>query len=137
MKPARTVSVSVDRSPEVVYAFVADAFNLPQWAPGLCTGIVADPEAKGGWRITTPDGPAHVRFAPVNDFGIVDHHVTLADGATVVYVPLRVVPNGDGSEVLVTVFRREEMSDRDFEKDVAAVSEDLERLKELLEARPA
>jgi hypothetical protein len=46
---------------------------------------------------------------------------------------MRVVPNGDGSEFIFTLFRQPEMSEEKFAEDRAAVEEDLRTLKELLE----
>jgi hypothetical protein len=43
-------------------------------------------------------GDVHVRFSPENPYGVLDHWVTLPDG-TELYMPLRVVANGDGAEV--------------------------------------
>ena len=141
MLPARTVSISIARPRDAVYKFVADAFNMPRWAPGFCQTIAPEPGAAGRWRITTTDGTAHARFVAPNEHGVVDHWVTVVvEGAAPtgeIYVPLRVVANGDGSEVLLTVFRLPTMSDGDFDKDVAAVEADLARLKEMLEAKPA
>jgi hypothetical protein len=52
-----------------------------------------------------------------------------------IYVPLRVVANGDaGSEVLLTLFRRPGMSDEKFAADAEWVLSDLRKLKALLEA---
>src|SRR5919107_1611580 len=100
MLPARTVSTSIDATPDVVYKFVADAFNMARWAPGFCQTIAADPEVEHGWRITTADGvQAQARFVAPNAFGIVDHWVALPELGEV-YVPLRVVANEAGSEVL-------------------------------------
>jgi hypothetical protein len=45
---------------------------------------------------------------------------------------MRVVPNGAGAEVLVTVFRRPGMSDEAFAADAAWVLRDLLALKALL-----
>jgi hypothetical protein len=135
MLPARTASISIDAAPDAVYRFLADAMNMARWAPGFCQTIIADPAVERGWRITTAEGaPARARFVAPNAMGVVDHWVTLADG-TEVYVPLRVVPNGAGSEVLLTVFQQPSMSDALWEKDVAAVCADLERLKAALEPR--
>jgi hypothetical protein len=108
MKPARTVSVSIARPPSEVYAFVSDEANLSRWAAGL-------------------DRSRPVAFVPRNPHGVVDHRVTLED-ATVVYVPMRVVENGEGSEVLFTLFGAPD-------DDVAAVLRDLDSLKRLLEER--
>lgn len=137
MLSARTVSIAIDRPPEVVYAFVADAFNMPRWAPGFCSGIGPDAEVEHGWRITTPTGEARARFVAPNALGVVDHWVTIPDVAAPVYVPFRVVANEAGSEVLLTVFCQATMSAAQHEKDCEAVAADLARLKALLESRPA
>lgn len=135
MLPARTVSVSIDATPDPTYRFVADAFNMARWAPGFCQTIAPDPAVEHGWRITTAEGvQAHARFVAPNPFGIVDHWVMLPELGEV-YVPLRVVANAAGSEVLLTIFRQSSMSDAQFDADCQAVSADLARLKALLEAK--
>lgn len=73
-----------------------------------------------------------IRFVERNDFGVLDHYVTVAPGLEV-YVPMRVLPNGSGSEVLFTVFRLPEMSDERFAEDAALVERDLKTLKTVLE----
>lgn len=79
-------------------------------------------------------GRVKIRFAPKNPFGVLDHEVTLPDG-TVVQNPLRVQPNGDGSEVLFTLYRQPEASDAAFAEDAAKVRKDLETLKGILEGK--
>ena len=56
----------------------------------------------------------------------------LASGETA-HNPMRVVANGEGSEVIFTLFRRPGVAEEDFAADVRAVQRDLEALKELLE----
>ena len=80
----------------------------------------------------TPQGPAQIWFAEKNDFGVLDHYVTLASGVEV-YVPMRVVPNGSGSEVIFTLFKTPEMSDKQFAEDAGMVQRDLRTLKSVLE----
>jgi hypothetical protein len=60
-----------------------------------------------------------------------DHRVDLGVGPEV-QVPMRVVPNGAGAEVPVTVFRRPGMSDEAFAADAVWVPRDLLALKALL-----
>jgi hypothetical protein len=127
--PSRTLSIGVDRPPLQVYAFIAAPENLPLWAAGL-GGAVS--RRNGGWEVETVRGPVGLRFTEANSLGVLDHVVTLAGGVEV-YVPLRVVPNGSGSEVLFTLFRSPEMTDAQFAADAAAVERDLRTLKELLE----
>jgi hypothetical protein len=73
-----------------------------------------------------------IKFAGKNNFGVLDHDVTLPSGATV-YNPMRVVPNNDGSELVFTLYRRPDMSDQMFAEDAEAVARDLKKLKTLIE----
>ncbi len=128
--PAHIVHLSIRRAPEAVYAFASDPRNMPQWASGLAGGLEPDGEdwiADGG-----PLGQVRVRFAPPNDYGVIDHTVTLPTGDQV-FNALRVTPNGDGSEVAFTVLRQPGMDDAAFEADAAHVLKDLETLKRLME----
>ena len=132
LRSARTVSVSIAAPATHVYTFMADPRRLPEWATGL--GAAPTPLPDGAWRVETPAGPMRVVFAPPNEFGVVDHVVTpLTGGSPAVDVPLRVVPNGTGSEVMLTVFQQPGMSDAQFAADTALVQADLERLKHALE----
>lgn len=79
-------------------------------------------------------GRVTVTFTGHNDFGVLDHTVTLPSGEKV-YNPLRVIPDGDVSEVVFTLRRRPEMSDEEFAQDTAAVQADLGSLKRVIEAR--
>ena len=111
---SRFVSEYIDRPAEAVYAFASDPANLARWAAGL-----------------GPDDG--VAFAPRNEFGVLDHVVTTASGETV-SVPMRVVPDGDGAEVVFTVRRPAGMTDAELDRDAGLVAADLATLKRLLEA---
>jgi len=132
---SRHVSIEIDRPEAEVYAFAANPANLPLWAAGL-TGSIERVDDE--WVAESPLGPITVEFAAHNDFGILDHVVTTADGRRF-HNPLRVIGFGsDGgggrSELVFTVRRLEGMTDEQFEADVAAVAADLATLKRLLEA---
>jgi hypothetical protein len=126
----RLISTSIDRSPQEVYDFVADPTNLPRWASGLGASIK---HVNREWVADTPNGPVKIRFAPRNDLGVLDHYVTIAPDV-VVYVPMRVVPNGIGSELIFTLFRQPDMTDQKFQQDAEWVMRDLNRLKTVLES---
>lgn len=127
--PSRSLSVYIDRSTAEVYAFVSNSENLPKWAAGLAGSVK---KSGGDWIVDTPQGPAKIRFAPKNDLGVLDHYVTIASGVEI-YVPLRVIANGSGSEVTLTLFRLPDMSDQQYAEDQKAVERDLKTLKEILE----
>jgi hypothetical protein len=125
----RHVSVSIARPPADVYAFASDPKNVPRWASGLASAIRrVDDE----WIAEAPEGQVKVRFTPRNDLGVLDHEVVLPSGA-LVRVPMRVIPNGSGSEVVLTVFRRPGASDEELARDAQWVERDLNALKRALE----
>jgi hypothetical protein len=76
--PSRHLSQWIDAEPAAVYAFASDPRELPRWAAGLADPALAD---------------ADVRFAPGNEFGVLDHVVALPSGESV-YNPMRVIPAG-------------------------------------------
>ncbi len=127
---SRHISVHVARPADEVYAFAADPRNLPRWAAGLAGATVE--EVDGRWVTDSPMGRVTFTFAPPNDFGVLDHDVHLPDGETV-HNPLRVLRDGDGSEVVFTLRQRPGMSEDDVERDAAAVAADLATLKDLVE----
>jgi hypothetical protein len=125
----RHVSVSIARSPADVYAFVSRPENLPRWATGLAPTIE---NVDGEWIADAPAGKVKVRLAERNALGVLDHDVVLESGATV-HVPMRVIPNGTGSEVVLTVLREEGVPDEKFDADTRWVERDLKGLKAVLE----
>ena len=68
----------------------------------------------------TQEGTVGLRFTPSNEYGVLDHTVVLSDG-TEVYVPMRVMPNGQGSEVMLVLFRQPAMDDAEFVRDVGLI----------------
>lgn len=125
------LGVTIARPFGDVYAFLAELENLPQWATGI--GRLRRKNGVNAWLAEAPDGSAvTIKMTPKNDFGIVDHHVIPEEGDEI-YVPMRVVRNLDGSEVIFTLFRGEDMTDDKFAKDRKTVEKDLKALKKLLE----
>ena len=123
------VSTVIDRPAGDVYDYASNPVNLSTWAAGLAHRDVQLED--GQWVVDSPMGRVVVAFAGPNDFGIVDHDVTLPDGETV-RNPMRVIPNGDGCDVVFTVRRRPGMSETDLAADVDAVTADLAALRTLM-----
>jgi hypothetical protein len=125
------VNITIDRPTDDVYAFASDPRNLPLWAAGLAQRDVELVE--GRWTAESPMGRVTVEFAPSNPFGVLDHAVTLPSGETV-HNPMRVIPNGEGCDVVFTVHRRAEMSSEEFTADTNAVAADLAALRDLMQS---
>jgi hypothetical protein len=114
------VSQWIDADAAEVYAFAADPANLPRWAAGL-----ADPKLAA----------VEVDFATRNEFGVLDHVVTLPSGERF-YNPMRVIPAGlgkPGCEVVFTLRRPTGVTDEEFDSDAAAVAADLATLRRLMQ----
>ena len=128
----RTVSVEIAVPAAEVYRCVRDPDQLPRWAAGICKSVTVK---DGVWHVDTGTELGVVRFSfcPDNAFGVLDHTVTLPNGQSQLN-PMRVVANGEGSELMFTVFQTEGMSDEAFVRDAQAVTRDLKTIKMLLEA---
>jgi hypothetical protein len=127
---SKQISEWIGRRAADVYEYASVPANLPEWAPGLGTSVEC---VDGRWYVDTPSGRVGFAFAERNTFGVLDHEVTLPTGE-VIYNPMRVVPDGDGCEVVFSLRRLPDMSDEDFARDAGLVQADLTRLKRVLEA---
>ncbi len=130
MLVSHTLSVSIKRTPKDVYRFASNPANLARWATTFCK---ASRRQKGKWLMETSLGPVEIRLEKKNALGVLDH-IILPPGGVPVYVPMRVVANGAGSEVVFTLFRSPNMSKKRFMADIALVKRDLSTLKNLLES---
>lgn len=132
MHEVQHISIYIDCLPNDLYEFASNPENLPLWAAGLASSEV---KREGDvWLAEAPFGAVKIRFAQRNSFGVMDHDVELDSGA-VVHNPMRVIPNGDGSELIFTLVRQSGMSDEQFAEDAQAVEKDLRALKAFIEGR--
>jgi hypothetical protein len=129
MTNSKTMNISIKSDPKTVYEFLSNLENLPKWAPSTFPSIK---EVNGEWLVDTPHGQNKVMLTEKNNFGILDHNVKLVSGVEV-YVPMRVLRNGTGSEVLLTIFQTPEMTDEAFIQDIKMVERDLNHLKTIIE----
>jgi hypothetical protein len=130
MLAARTISLSIQRDWRDLYERFWRPESFPLWASGLSKAGLE--QAGDVWRAKGPDGPMTIRFTPHNAFGIMDHWVDVGGGCEV-YVPLRMLANGTGCLVSLTLFRQPEMDEARFAQDAAWVERDMEALKYLAE----
>ena len=125
------LSITINRNAKDVYDFVSVPENFGLWASGLGKSLS---KVNGDWIAETPEGTIKVRFTERNEFGILDHWVSTRPGLEI-HVPMRVIPNGSGCELIFTLFRLPDMSDEKFATDAEWVMHDLVTLKNLLESQ--
>jgi hypothetical protein len=132
MPDNETITCPIQRTAKELYETFWRPENFPLWASGLSGSTMSRDEV--GWKAEAPGGEGTIRitFTDYNDLGIMDHWVDLGNGRTI-YVPLRIIEDGEGSKVMITIFRQPEMSSEKFAEDVAWAKRDLEALKALAE----
>ena len=128
MPESTTLSVLINRNWHEVYEAIWRPEDFPKWASGLSKSALT--RTGDEWKADGPAGPVTIEFTGHNEYGVMDHSVTLANG-TVVYVPLRVIRNGADTEVLLTLQRQADMTDEQYAADVEWVRHDLLALKGL------
>jgi hypothetical protein len=122
MNEVQHISIYIARRPGDIYVYASNPKNLPNWACGLASSEVSkDGDA---WGVDAPFGRVKVKFAEKISFGVMDHEVEL-DTGVIVHNPMRVIPNGEGSEFIFTLIRQPEISNEQFTKDKIAVEKDL------------
>ena len=131
MLNSRTITCSINRPPSEVYNFASNPENLPQWVRSFCLSVK---KSGDDWLMETPTDFVRICFVPANEFGVLDHVVMLPDGQSILN-PMRVVANGEGSEIMFMLFQLPEMTDEQFAKDARMVEADLQTLKTVMESQ--
>jgi len=121
---SRTITIAVKKK-------TGDAFDaILQLPPKMM------PDAKinddGWWSFTGPHGKSKLKFNENKPLGILDHKYV--DEESVWDVPMRVVSNGDYSEILITLNKPDELSDDQFNKRVEEIGELVNNMKQIIES---
>lgn len=124
-----TKYVDIQATPEKAYAFLSNPMNWPRYAVVNLRSV--SPGQDGWFHATTKFGQGQIRVAGVKEFGILDHVWKDPQASWTVYS--RVVPNGGGSTVMLTLFQPPVMNDAQFDRAMAAMDTELAKLKEILE----
>ncbi len=122
-------SADIQATPEKVYAFLADPLNWPQYAVVNLRSV--SPGQNGWFKAVTKFGEGELRVNGVKEFGLFDHVWKDMQATWQVYG--RVVPNGDGSTVMMTLFKPPVMSDELFDHSMKEMDVEMAKLKEILE----
>lgn len=124
-----TVSISIQAKPEKVWEFIADITN---WK--LFSDFGKNIEQINGveWIAHTSQGDIRVIPKFDRDRLLLDQVCILASGEEQ-YIPYRVVPNGDGCELIMSNFKGSTSSDDEYAEQMHWLKQELLTIKELLE----
>lgn len=131
MLNSEVITVSIVRPYAEVYKFCADPLNFGRWNPLPNAPM----EALGAneYLVDLPQGRRVMRFMPQNNFGVLDYQVYEQGQTSGPTRPLRVIPNGAGTDLQMTWFQQPGVSDEQFRSEVEWTRSDLLRFKTFIE----
>ena len=124
MGRSRTITITVEKK-------TGDAFDAilkipPKMMPD------AQLNDSGWWLFTGPYGKSMLKFNENKSLGILDHQYV--DEESSWDVPMRVISNGDVSEVLITLNKHDEITDEQFDLRVEEISAMFNSMKNIIES---
>lgn len=126
---AATRSITIDVHPAWVFEFVSNPVNLPLWSRSFCLSVYQQGEA---WFIESPHGPVRFYLQADPQTGVIDQYLFPSPEIQIL-IPMRVVPNGEKSEFIFTLFQPDDISETDYQQEVLCVEQELQILKHVLE----
>ncbi|QLH06557.1 hypothetical protein [Nitrosopumilus ureiphilus] len=124
MTRSRTITITVKKK-------TGDAFDAILQAPPKMM-----PDAKinadGWWSFTGPHGKSRLKFNENKSLGILDHQ--FVDEESTWDVPMRVVSNGDFSDVVITLNKPDELTDKQFDQRVSEIGDMVVSMKNIIES---
>lgn len=124
---SHTHSISIAADPAEVLDFLADPHNLPRWAPAFARSVT---ERDGQLLVDTGQGELPITVSVSRERGTVD---VLSAAEPRVGAFSRVLPNGDGSEYLFTLFFAPDAAEAVVEAQMDVVGDELEAVRALCE----
>lgn len=131
MFPSRTISVTLNRPYDEVYAFMSNPANLSRWTGGVLHAPLEQVEGNL-WRTVYEDNSVDLEFTPINPFGIIDLQVRGRGMADRRYWA-RLFPNGEGTELCCTILQHADEPDAKFQSDFEWLRSDLMILKTFID----
>lgn len=116
-------SITIAATPAAVFGYVADARNLPVWAPAFASAVRPDGD---GWIITGDAGEFPIVLLASAEHGTVDL-VSPADRDQGAFT--RVLPNGDGAEYQFTLFFPDGTDEAAVAGQMTTVEQELEAVR--------
>lgn len=124
MGRSRTIAITVEKK-------TGDAFDaILKMPPKMMPD--AQLNDSGWWLFTGPYGKSMLKFNENKSLGILDHQYI--DEESSWDVPMRVVSNGDVSEVLITLNKPDEITDEQFDLRVGEISDMFNSMKNIIES---
>ena len=89
-------------------------------------------DSNGWWSFIGPYGKSKVKFNQNKSLGILDH--VYVDEESSWKIPMRVISNGDFSEVVIILKKPEQLTDTQFDERVEKINKLAISMKKILES---
>jgi len=123
MTRSRTITITVKKK-------TGDTFDaILQSPPKMMPD--AKINADGWWSFTGPHGKSRLKFNENKPLGILDHQ--FVDEESTWNVPMRVVSNGDFSDVVITLNKPAELTDTQFDQRMSEIADMVVSMKNIVE----
>jgi uncharacterized protein YndB with AHSA1/START domain len=122
---SETRTVSIAAPPRAVLDVVGDPRRFPDWAPAFARSV--RPEGDD-WLVNSGAGERRIRVVVAPDQGTVD---LLDAGRPTRGAFLRVLPNGEGSELVFTLFFPDGTAEQAVIQQMAVVEDELRAVRSL------
>ena len=123
MTRSRTISILVNKK-------TGDTFDAILSCPPKMM-----PDAKmtsdGWWSFSTPRGNALLKFNENKSLGILDH--MFIDQESKWNIPMRIVPSGNESEVIITLIKPHELTDEQFDERMFEIEQIFLNMQKIIE----
>ena len=115
-----------------VNKITSDAFDS---IVNLFPKIIPDAQlnSDGWWSFIGPYGKSKVKFNPNKFLGILDHQYV--DEKSSWNISMRIIPNGNFSEVKIILKKPEQLSDFQFDQRVEKISKLAISMKQIIESK--
>ena len=124
MTRSRTISIIVEKK-------TGDAFDaILQVPPKMMPDAQMNDD--GWWAFTGPYGKAKLKFNENKSLGVLDHQYV--DEKSSWDVPMRVVPSGDFSEIMITLNKPDELTNEQFNQRISEIDEMFNTMKNIIES---
>lgn len=125
MTRTRTISLNVNK-------IAGDAFDA---IVELFPKIMADAQlnSEGWWSFIGPYGKSKIKFNQNKSLGILDHDYV--DEVSSWHTSMRIIPNGNFSEVKIILKKPEQLTDFQFNQRVKKISKLATSMKHILESK--
>jgi uncharacterized protein YndB with AHSA1/START domain len=128
---SETRTISIRANPSAVFDLLSDASAFPRWAPAFAPAIRPDGDH---WIVERDGSEARIAVRVSRDSGTVD--ILRAERPTSGAF-MRVLPNGEGSELLFTLFFPAGTDEQAVVAQMTTVEQELEAVRSLCEASPS